>query len=123
MPTATVQHLIDGHDVPSLSGATFESLDPATGAPLGTVSFGDESDVDRAVRSAATAFDDGRWYHLAPEAGIIWTNCPNHGQWNVPYEGHKLSGLGEDKGLESIDTFTQLKTHHVNFGGHRSRWA
>jgi acyl-CoA reductase-like NAD-dependent aldehyde dehydrogenase len=54
------------------------------------------------------------------ESGIVWTNCPNHGQWNVPYEGHKLSGLGEDKGLESIETFTQLKTHHVNFGGHRT---
>lgn len=57
------------------------------------------------------------------QAGIIWTNCPNHGQWNVPYEGHKLSGLGEDKGLECIDTFTHLKTHHVNFGGHRYQWA
>jgi acyl-CoA reductase-like NAD-dependent aldehyde dehydrogenase len=57
------------------------------------------------------------------EAGIIWTNAPHHMQWNIPYEGHKDSGLGEDLGLESIATFTRLKVNYMNFGGGALDWA
>jgi hypothetical protein len=53
----------------------------------------------------------------------MWTNCPHYLTWNVPYEGHKLSGLGEDLGVESIGTFTKLKVNYVNHGGHRLSWA
>jgi acyl-CoA reductase-like NAD-dependent aldehyde dehydrogenase len=56
------------------------------------------------------------------EAGIIWTNCPHHLNWHVPYEGHKSSGLGEDLGLESIATFTKLKVNYINYGGDRIQW-
>src|SRR5579859_3277978 len=57
------------------------------------------------------------------EAGIVWTNCPHHLQWNIPYEGHKHSGLGEDLGLEAINTFTQLKVNYINFTGDAYQWA
>jgi len=57
------------------------------------------------------------------DAGIVWTNCPHYLKWNVPLEGHKSSGLGEDLGLESISTFTRLKVNYVNFGGHRIDWG
>lgn len=101
--------------------------------PVATIlTFTDEDDAVRQANDteyglAATVWtqDLGRSMRMADrlEAGIVWTNCPNYGQWNVPYEGHKQSGLGEDKGLECVETFTQLKVHQVNFGGYRSPWA
>lgn len=57
------------------------------------------------------------------DAGIIWTNCPHYLKWNVPYEGHRTSGLGEDLGMESVKTFTKLKVNYINFGGHRIAWG
>ena len=57
------------------------------------------------------------------EAGIVWTNCPNHLVWNAPYEGHKQSGLGEDLGLEVAHTFTQLKMSYLRYGGPSIGWG
>jgi phenylacetaldehyde dehydrogenase len=59
-------HVIDGELVPSLDGATMDVLDPATGEKVATAAAGSGADVDRAVRSARAAFDDGRWRNLPP---------------------------------------------------------
>jgi acyl-CoA reductase-like NAD-dependent aldehyde dehydrogenase len=59
-------HLIEGEFVPSLSGGTLPIYNPATGRPFAHVASGGPEDVDRAVRSARAAFDDGRWRNLAP---------------------------------------------------------
>jgi aldehyde dehydrogenase (NAD+) len=59
-------HVIDGEAVPSLDGATLPVLDPATGEPVATMAAGSAADIERAVRSARAAFDDGRWRYLAP---------------------------------------------------------
>jgi acyl-CoA reductase-like NAD-dependent aldehyde dehydrogenase len=59
-------HVIDGVTVPSLDGATMPVIDPATGEQIATAAAGSAADVERAVRSARAAFDDGRWRHLPP---------------------------------------------------------
>ena len=59
-------HVIDGKAVPSLDGATMPVIDPATGARVATAAAGSAADVERAVRSARAAFDDGRWRDIAP---------------------------------------------------------
>ena len=41
-------------------------IDPATGEQVATAAAGSAADVERAVRSARAAFDDGRWRYLAP---------------------------------------------------------
>ena len=59
-------HVIDGEVVPSLDGATMPIIDPATGEQVATAAAGSQADVERAVRSARAAFDDGRWRFLPP---------------------------------------------------------
>src|SRR5947209_17061377 len=59
-------HVIDGEVVPSLDGATMPVIDPATGEQVASAAAGSAADVERAVRSARAAFDDGRWRFLAP---------------------------------------------------------
>jgi phenylacetaldehyde dehydrogenase len=59
-------HVIDGEVVASLDGQTMPVIDPATGDEVGIAALGSAADVDRAVRSARAAFDDGRWRYLAP---------------------------------------------------------
>ncbi len=70
----TRRMLIDGEWVDAVSGKTFESIDPATERPIAQVAHGEAADVDRAVRAARRAFDDGPWRRMSPsERGqILW---------------------------------------------------
>jgi aldehyde dehydrogenase (NAD+) len=52
--------LIDGEFVDSVSGKTFETLNPATGEVIARVAEAQAPDVDRAVAAARKAFE-GRW--------------------------------------------------------------
>ena len=57
--------LIGGQRVPALSGKRFETRNPATGDLLTTVAQGGAEDVDRAVKSARSAFE-GPWRRMKP---------------------------------------------------------
>jgi acyl-CoA reductase-like NAD-dependent aldehyde dehydrogenase len=59
-------HVIDGEVVPSMDGATMPVIDPGTGDQVTTAAAGSAAGVERAVRSARAAFDDGRWRNLPP---------------------------------------------------------
>ncbi len=65
---------IDGQWSEAASGKTFMTPNPATGETLAQVAEGDAEDINRAVRAARTAFDDGPWTKMtASERGrIIW---------------------------------------------------
>ncbi|MEE9405821.1 MAG: aldehyde dehydrogenase family protein [Candidatus Aenigmarchaeota archaeon] len=61
-------NLIGGKWVKSASGRTFESLDPATGRPIGTFQSSTEKDIKKAVSAARKAFPG--WKAVpAPERG------------------------------------------------------
>lgn len=62
MPT---QLLIDGEWAEASSGETRAVLNPATGKPIAEMGIGTEGDVDRAVRSARTALEDGPWSRMS----------------------------------------------------------
>ncbi|KAK8951690.1 hypothetical protein KSP39_PZI004154 [Platanthera zijinensis] len=55
------QLLINGQFIDSASGKTFPTLDPRTGEVIAHVAEGDAEDIDRAVKAARKAFDEGPW--------------------------------------------------------------
>ncbi|MCQ4079249.1 aldehyde dehydrogenase [Streptomyces sp. RB6PN25] len=58
---------IDGAFIRATSGETYQSTSPRDGSVLAQVQSAGADDVDRAVRAARTAFDDGRWRDLPPK--------------------------------------------------------
>lgn len=68
------QLFIDGEFVPSMSGKTFETINPATEEVLAVVSEAQAEDVDHAVQSARKAFDEGPWSSIsaAERAHLIY---------------------------------------------------
>jgi len=57
--------LIDGKWRPSVSGKTFETVDPATNQVICRVAEGDDADIDLAVAAARRAFDSGPWSRMS----------------------------------------------------------
>ncbi|XP_011074009.1 aldehyde dehydrogenase family 2 member C4 [Sesamum indicum] len=55
---------INGEFVDSISGKTFENIDPRTEEVIANVSEADKEDVDLAVKAARQAFDHGPWPRL-----------------------------------------------------------
>jgi acyl-CoA reductase-like NAD-dependent aldehyde dehydrogenase len=95
------QLLIGGEKADAADGATFETLDPATGNVITTVAQGGAADVDRAVAAARAAFEHGSdWRKMTPgDRGRAMT---------------RLATLVEDNAdelaeLESLDNGKPLK--------------
>lgn len=66
------QMLIGGKWVDSVSGKTFETINPATGEAICQVAEGDKADIDKAVKAARKAFESGPWPKLpASERGRL----------------------------------------------------
>ena len=57
---------IDGRARAAVSGDTFETVNPATGAPLNAIAACGAEDVDLAVLKSREAFESGRWSKLHP---------------------------------------------------------
>ena len=68
------QMFINGQWTEAASGRTFDTPNPATGETLARVAEGDAEDIDRAVKAARKAFEEGPWSRMSPsERGrIIW---------------------------------------------------
>ena len=59
---------INGEFVESVSGKTFDTPNPATGEVLATVYEAGAEDIDRAVKAARAAFDQGKWSKMSAAA-------------------------------------------------------
>ena len=67
LPTK-IQHFIGGELVDSVSGATFDVLDPVSNQNYATAAAGQKEDIDLAVAAATDAFTNGPWPRLVPRA-------------------------------------------------------
>ena len=74
----TYQLYINGEFVAPQAAATLDVLDPATSEVLGRIPDASPADVDRAVKAARTAFDEGPWKDAtAQERGRILLKLAN----------------------------------------------
>jgi aldehyde dehydrogenase (NAD+) len=91
---SATQLLIDNRWIPSESGKTFGTINPATGEEICRVAEADAADVEKAVEAARKAFEQGPWRKMnASERGCLI---------------HRLADLIEEHGgelaaLESLD--------------------
>jgi phenylacetaldehyde dehydrogenase len=65
---------INNQFVPSASGKTFPTYNPATGEVMAQIAEGDREDIDRAVKAARKAFENPAWADMAPSqrGRLIW---------------------------------------------------
>ena len=64
--TFETRAFISGRYVDSVSGATFETVNPATGKRLAEIAACDAADVDLAVAAARAAFERASWAGMSP---------------------------------------------------------
>lgn len=64
--TVRTQLFIEGSFVDAEGRTTFDTPDPATGRTLLSIQAASGEDVDRAVASARSVFEDGLWSQMAP---------------------------------------------------------
>lgn len=50
------------------------------------------------------------------EAGMVWLNSSNDGDWRVPFGGVKQSGVGRELGEAGLRGYLSEKAVHVNLG-------
>ncbi len=72
--TQSQRMFVDGRFVAAASGKTFPVYNPATGEILTHVPESEAEDVERAVRAARRAFDEGPWPRMTPSARgrMLW---------------------------------------------------
>jgi aldehyde dehydrogenase (NAD+)/betaine-aldehyde dehydrogenase len=72
--SAATQLLIGDEWVDASTGATNETIDPATGQTIGTFAEASAEDVDAAVAAARAGFESDEWQSLTPDARgrILW---------------------------------------------------
>ncbi|WP_083918711.1 aldehyde dehydrogenase family protein [Mesorhizobium metallidurans] len=87
--------------VSSFAGETFRKYNPANGRILCEVAACDADDVDRAVKAARGAFENG-----------TWSRCDMVEQVDVrtPFGGFKQSGNGRDLFLHAFEKYPETKT-------------
>jgi len=85
---------IGGQWIPSVSGKTFETVNPATEEVIAQVAEGDAADVDLAVKAARKAFETGPWSKM---------DARDRGRLIMKFADLIEENLDELAALESLD--------------------
>ncbi len=92
--------VIGGDRLEAADGRTLETIDPATGLVIAPFPHAGAEDVDRAVRAAREAFDDGRWTGLT---------AAKRGELMLAFAAAIEENADELAELESLDNGKPLK--------------
>jgi aldehyde dehydrogenase (NAD+) len=96
------------------------------GPVLSVIPFGDEEELIRQANDTEYGLAAGIWTKdiqrahrvaHALRAGTVWVNSYRTLSFNTPFGGYKMSGLGRENGLESINEYTQVKSVWVELSG------
>ena len=113
------QLLIDGKFVDSVSGKTFETFNPATEKRIAAVQEAGKEDVDKAVKAARKAFDEGPWRRMAAsERGRLMYKLADLIEKNIDELAH-LEALDNGKPVavaKAADLALVLKTYRYYAG-------
>jgi 5-carboxymethyl-2-hydroxymuconic-semialdehyde dehydrogenase len=108
-----IRHFIDGEFVDSVSGRTFDVLDPVTNQTYVTAAAGQKEDIDLAVAAATRAFTNGPWPRMLPRARARVLNRIADA---VEAEDRKLAELETfDTGLPITQALGQAQRAAENF--------
>ncbi|WP_330630957.1 aldehyde dehydrogenase family protein [Halocatena halophila] len=74
------------------------------------------NDVDYGLASGIMTSDIDRAYETAHdlEAGTVWVNQYNDFPAGMPFGGYKQSGIGRERGKETLDAYTQTKSIDIS---------
>jgi (Z)-2-((N-methylformamido)methylene)-5-hydroxybutyrolactone dehydrogenase len=96
------------------------------GPVLSVIPFKDEEELIRQANDTRYGLAAGIWTKdiqrahrvaHALRAGTVWVNSYRTLSFNTPFGGYKMSGIGRENGLESINEYTQLKSVWVELSG------
>ena len=111
--------MIDGKFVNSVSGKTFDTFNPSTEEKITSVQEADVADVDKAVKAARKAFDDGPWRRMpASERGRLIGKLADLVEKNID-ELSALESLDNGKPFsfsKAADLALTLKTYRYYAG-------
>jgi aldehyde dehydrogenase (NAD+) len=96
------------------------------GPVLSVIPFKDEEELIRQANDTRYGLAAGIWTKdiqrahrvaHALRAGTVWVNSYRTLSFNTPFGGYKMSGIGRENGLESINEYTQVKSVWVELSG------
>jgi len=108
-----IRHFIGGEEAGSLSGRTFDVLDPVSGRPYATAAAGQAEDIARAVAAARRAFEGGPWPRMrSRERARVLNRIADA----VEAEEHRIAELETfDTGLPITQAKGQARRAAENF--------
>jgi len=108
-----IRHFINGEERDSVSGKTFDVLDPVSNLPYASAAAGQKEDIDLAVAAAKQAFDKGPWPRMLARARARVLNAVAD---RVEAEDRKLAEIETfDTGLPITQALGQAQRAAENF--------